>query len=55
MKGNLDSGIQEIFAHRIRSNSNPESKFHRQGIQIPVVGVWNPWRGIQNPRLSWII
>ena len=24
------------------NNSNPESKFHRQGIQNPVVVIWNP-------------
>ena len=33
---------------------NPESKFHRQGIQSPVVGIRNPWHRIQNPILSWI-
>ena len=33
---------------------DPESKFHRQGIQNPVVGIQNPWPGIQNSRLSWI-
>ena len=37
------------------NNWNPESKFHWQGIQNPVVGIWNPWCGIQNSRLSWII
>ena len=45
MKGNLDSGIQEIFAHRIQSHGlwnpefsarSPEScKQLESGIQIP--------------------
>ena len=35
------------------SDWNPESKFHYKG-RSPVPGIWNPLRGIQSPRLSWI-
>ena len=35
------------------SDWNPESKFHYKG-RSPVPGMWNPLRGIQSPRLSWI-
>ena len=35
------------------SDWNPESKFHLKG-RSPVPGMWNPLRGIQSPRLSWI-
>ena len=35
---------------------NPESKFHSdQKDWNPVPGIRNPWRGIRNPRLSWIL
>ena len=33
---------------------NPESKFHLQRLRNQLFGIRNPWRGIQNPRLSWI-
>ena len=33
---------------------NPESKFHLQRLRNQLFGIQNPWRGIQNPRLSWI-
>ena len=34
---------------------NPKSlKFHWQRIRNPVPGIWNPQRGIQNPRLSYL-
>ena len=35
---------------------NPESQFHRQRkpVPYPESGIRNPWRGIQNPRLSGI-
>ena len=57
-------GTGGILSFRIRNTSqgmqnptndcNPESKFHWQKIRNPVPGTWNQWRGIQNPRLSWI-
>ena len=39
------------------SSRNPESKFHWPQIRKPVhvTEIWNPPRGIQNPRLSCII
>ena len=42
---------------RIRNptyDCNPESKVHWQRIPNTAPGSRNPWRGIQNPRLSWI-
>ena len=32
----------------------PESKFHWQRIPNPAPGIWNPCRGIQNPRLPYM-
>ena len=32
----------------------PESKFHWQRIRNPAPGIWNPCRGIQNPRLPYM-
>ena len=33
---------------------NPESKFHRSGLESSTWNPINPRRGIQNPGLSWI-
>ena len=45
---NVAQGVQNLT-----KNWNPESQFHRQRKRDPVPGIRNPWRGIQNPRLSW--
>ena len=53
--GILDSGIRNT-AQVIRNpiiDWNSKTKSHWQGMN-PVPGIRNPWRGIQNPRMSWI-
>ena len=49
----LNNSVQG-FLNREYSSRNPESQFDRQRIHNPVSGIRNPWRGIQNPRPSWI-
>ena len=36
------------------NNWNPNSNLNRKGIRNPLLWMQNPWRGILNPRLSWI-
>ena len=63
MQGNPDSRIKRIFACGIRNpklweltnDKNPESKFYWQRLKTSttVPRIRNPWREVQNPRLSW--
>ena len=63
MQGNPDSRIKKIFACGIRNpklweltnDKNPESKFYWQRLKssTTVPRIRNPWRGVQNPWLSW--
>ena len=46
---NIALGIRNLF----NDWTNPESKFTDKDWN-PVPGIRNPWRAIQNPRLSWI-
>ena len=46
---NWARGIQNLS-----NDWNPKSKFYWQWIHNTVLGIWNPQRWIQNPRLSWI-
>ena len=60
----MESLIREIFAHAIQESWTSESGIQLKieyGIQVPRTksldsSTWirNPWRGIQNARLSWI-
>ena len=49
----VESGILG-FGIRNYISRNLESKFYWQRVRNPVAGIRDPWRGIQNPRLSWI-
>ena len=51
----LEYGILFKESWNPTNNWNPEFMFHWQRIRNLVPGIRNAWRGIQNPRHSWIL
>ena len=52
----MKSGILGFrIQYKAQGIGDPANDQLESGIQIPLTEIRNPWRGIQNPILSWIL